>query len=237
MKVETFSHTIKVASTAWSNKTVIVVDVLRATTSIICAIKNGAKQVVPAGDAGEAVSISSRLGGGCVLAGERGGLRLNGFALGNSPFEFSPENVAGKSVVLSTSNGTGTINTVQDAKHVLIGAMINRTAVAKKALELGEDVIIACAGTDGHVSADDICAAGAIADALARNAGAPLEMSDLTLICSMIYADWLSGRADLSMTKHYALLQRMGFEQDVEFCFKQDLTDVVPVYKNGIIVN
>ena len=143
--------------------------------------------------------------------------------------------MAGKSVVFSTTNGTVAIHAVQDAKNVLIGGMINRTAVAKKALSLGEDIIIACAGTDGLVSADDICAAGAIADALVRNASAPLEMSDLTLICSMIYADWLGGRADLSMTKHYAYLQKMGFEKDVEFCFKQDLTDVVPVYENGII--
>ena len=235
MRVDTFSHTVKVASNSLANKTVIVVDVLRATTSIICAIKNGANQVVPSTDAGSAVAISSRLGGGCVLAGEKGGFKINGFALGNSPFEFSPENVAGKSVVVSTTNGTVAIHAVQDAKHVLIGGMINRTAVAKKALSLGEDIIIACAGTEGLVSADDICAAGAIADALVRNASTPLEMSDLTLICSMIYADWLSGRADLSMTKHYAYLQKMGFEKDVEFCFKQDLTDVVPVYENGII--
>ena len=235
MRVDTFSHTVKVASNSLANKTVIVVDVLRATTSIICAIKNGANQVVPSTDAGSAVAISSRLGGGCVLAGEKGGFKINGFALGNSPFEFSPENVAGKSVVFSTTNGTVAIHAVQDAKHVLIGGMINRTAVAKKALLLGEDIIIACAGTEGLVSADDICAAGAIADALVRNASTPLEMSDLTLICSMIYADWLSGWADLSMTKHYAYLQKMGFEKDVEFCFKQDLTDVVPVYENGII--
>ncbi len=235
MRVDTFSHTVKVASNTLSNKTVIVVDVLRATTSIICAIKNGANQVVPAADAGSAVSISSRLGGGCVLAGEKGGFKINGFALGNSPFEFSPENVAEKSVVFSTTNGTVAIHAVQDAKHVLIGGMINRTAVARMALSLGEDIIIACAGTDGLVSADDICAAGAIADALVRNSSVPLELSDLTLICSMIYADWLGGRADLSMTKHYAYLQKMGFEKDVEFCFKQDLTDVVPVYENGII--
>jgi 2-phosphosulfolactate phosphatase len=234
MRVETFSHTVKVASNSISNKTVIVVDVLRATTSIICAIKNGAKQVVPVEDAGSAVTISSRIGG--ILAGEKGGFKINGFALGNSPFEFSQENVAGQSVVFSTTNGTVTIHAVQDAKHVLIGSMINRTAVAKKALSLGEDIIIACAGTDGFVSADDICAAGAIADALVRNASGALEMSDLTMICSMIYADWLSGRADLSMTKHFAYLQKMGFEKDVEFCFQQDITDVVPVYENGIIV-
>ncbi len=236
MRVDTFSHTTKVASSSLANKTVIVVDVLRATTSIICAIKNGATQVIPTQDAGTAASISGRLGGGCVLAGERGGFKLAGFALGNSPFEFSPENVQNKSVVFSTTNGTVAIHNVQDAKNVLIGAMINRTAVAKKALALGEDIIIACAGTDGLVSADDICAAGAIADALARNSKEPLEMSDLTLICSMIYADWLSGRADLSVTKHYAYLMKMGFQEDVEFCFKQDLTDIVPVYKNGIIV-
>ena len=113
--------------------------------------------------------------------------------------------------------------------------MINRTAVAKRALALGDDILIVCAGTDGAISADDLIAAGAIADAVCRHAAGPVEAIDITKVCCMLYADWQEGRADLSATFHYARLVRLGFTDDVRFCFTPDVTDVVPVYENGII--
>ena len=161
----------KMISSHISGSTVIVVDVLRSTSCITMAVKNGAERVIPAVDPGEAASIAGRLGiRDCVLAGERGGIKLPDFNRGNSPAEYSAENVQGKTVVISTSNGTAAIHGSSAAKDVLIGAMINRTAVAKRALALGDDILIVCAGTDGAISADDLIAAGAIADAVCRHA-------------------------------------------------------------------
>lgn len=226
----------KMISSHISNSTVIVVDVLRCTTSITVAVQNGAERVVPATDPGEAASLAGKLGArDCVLAGERGGIRLQDFDLGNSPEEYSPENVQGKTVIISTSNGTAAIHGSSAAKDVLIGAMINRTAVAKRALSLGSDILIICAGTEGGISADDLIAAGAIADAVCRNATTPIAATDIVKVCCMLYADWVEGRADLSATYHYARLIELGFEADVRFCFTEDTTDVVPVYENGII--
>lgn len=236
MRIDTIPQYNKVLSSHLSNCTVIVVDVLRASTSIIWAVKNGAQQVIPTADAGEAAAMVNKLDlHDCVLAGERGGEKLMGFDMGNSPEEFNQKTVMGKTVVINTTNGTAAIHGVSSAKNVLIGAIINRTAVAKKALELGDDVIIVCAGTDGMVSADDICAAGAIADAILKHAAMPCTPTDFTIVCATLYQDWLDGRIDMSKTRHYARLIELGFKADAEFCFKQDMTDVVPKYAHGII--
>lgn len=236
LKIDTIPLYSKLPVNQLSGCTVIVVDVLRASSSIITAIMNGAKRLVPASDAGDAASLAMRLGSrDCVLAGERGGLKLPDFAIGNSPAEFTAAAVGGKQVIMSTTNGTEAINSVKAAKTVLIGAMINRTAVARRALELGDDILIVCAGTAGRISADDLCAAGAIAEAMNGISAKPLTPTDFTMVCCMLYADWREGRADLSVTDHYSRLVRLGFEDDVKYCFTQDITDVVPVYDGGVI--
>ncbi len=125
--------------------TAIVVDLLRASTTIICAIKSGAKQVIPFPDAGDAVAIANRLGGERVLGGERGGVKIPGFDLGNSPLEYTPAAVANKTVLLSTTNGTGAIQAAAAARRLYIGALINRSAVAQAAARASQDIVIVCA--------------------------------------------------------------------------------------------
>ena len=238
MRVDVYNYSNKLNDHRISNSTVVVVDVLRATTSIIWAIKNGAEKVVPAQDPGEAAAMAIKLGSReCVLAGERGGVKMPGFHLGNTPMDFTGDIVSDKTVIISTTNGTEAICGVRSAKNVLIGAMINRTAVAKSAVEFGNDIIIMCAGTEGQLSADDVCAAGAIVEAVSRVSEGGAKANDLALIACLVYSDWVNGNADLSDTMHYSRLVRLGFEEDVEFCFKADVTDVVPVFKNGIITN
>ncbi len=236
MKIDTLPLYTKLPASQLSNCTVIVVDVLRASSSIITAIMNGASRIVPATDPGEAAAFAISLGAkDCVLAGERGGLRLPGFALGNSPAEFTAEAVREKQVIMSTTNGTEAINSVKAAKTVLIGGMINRTAVAKRALEIGDDVLIVCAGEEGRISADDLCAAGAIARAMNVASASPLAATDFTLVCCMLYIDWIEGRVDLSVTEHFARLIGLGFADDVKYCFTRDITSVVPEYSAGVI--
>lgn len=236
MKIDVIPVYGKVLSNHISSCTVIVVDVLRSTSCIITAVGNGATKVVPAIDPGEAAMLASRLGAqNVVLAGEREAVKLPDFDLGNSPYEFTKEAVCDRSVIISTTNGTAAIHGMSAAKEVLIGGMINRTAVAKKAVELGNDIIIVCAGTYGQISADDLLAAGSIAEAIHRMAREPMEATDITMVCCMLYADWKQGRADLSVTKHCARLISLGFEEDIKYCFSEDITEVVPVYENGVI--
>lgn len=216
--------------------TVIVVDVLRATTNMVLAIQNGSNRLIPTADAGEAAMLAGRLGArDSVLAGEQGGLKLQGFDIGNSPFEFSPDIVRGRTVIMNTSNGTAAVCSMSAAKNVLIGAMINRSAVARKAVALDDDVLIVCAGTEGAISADDLCCAGAIAEAICAESKGPVTSTDIVMVCRNLYKDFLDKQADLSSTFHWARLVELGFEKDVEFCFREDISGVVPCYQNGVI--
>ena len=146
----------------------VVIDVLRASTTMITALAHGAAGIVPVADVDEARRLAGELGPRVVLGGERGGLRISGFDLGNSPREYTAERVAGQTVVITTTNGTAALHASRDAAEIVIGAVVNRTAVAEAVRRLAGDrgvVHLVCAGTDGLVSAEDVLAAGAILDA------------------------------------------------------------------------
>lgn len=146
----------------------IVIDVLRASTTMITALARGAVRVIPVADVTEARRIASKTAGGVVLGGERGGVRIPGFDLGNSPLEYSADRVAGRTVVITTTNGTAALHASFDAAEIVVGGIVNRAAVAGtvRGLAAGRhEVHLVCAGTDGAVSAEDVLAAGAILDA------------------------------------------------------------------------
>jgi len=234
LRIKTYGSYTKLSSSHLAGRTVISIDLLRSGTSMTWALVNGATKVIPTADAAEAVSIASRMGG-CVLGGERGGVKISGFDLGNSPFEYNKEAVSGKSVVVSTTNGTGAICGTEGAANVLLGCMLNCTAVARRAVELGNDVIIMCAGTDGDISADDLYAAGAIAETIIRLSDGDARACDMTLVACMVYKSWKNDQRELSVTHHCAKLIHLGFEKDVEFCLRRDITDIVPEYRNGVL--
>jgi len=232
MKIKTIGSFAKLSSRELAEHTVISVDLLRSGTSIIWALHNGAGKVIPTSDPGEAALIASRLGD-CVLSGERGGIIIPGFTLGNSPEEFSADVVSGKNIVISTTNGTGAICAMESASALLVGAMINCDAVAKAALSIGKPVIIMCSGTEGEISADDLYAAGAIARSIAQYSDTPVEACDLTRVSVLVYESWRGG--GLEETLHYSRLEHLGFGADVKFCLKENITSVVPIYRNGVL--
>lgn len=146
----------------------VVIDVLRASTTMIAALAHGAARVVPVADVDEARRLAAEAGPAALLGGERGGVRIPGFDLGNSPLEYSAARVAGRTVVITTTNGTAALAAARGARETLVGAIVNRTAVAQSIRRLAgpdEHVHLVCAGTDGCVSAEDVLAAGAILDA------------------------------------------------------------------------
>lgn len=146
----------------------VVIDVLRASTTVITALANGADRVVPAAEIAEAKEVAAGLPPPVLLGGERGGVRIPGFDLGNSPLEYSADRVAGRTIVITTTNGTAALAASRGAREILIGAIVNRIAASKMIRRLahdGDHVHLVCAGTDGLVSAEDVLAAGAILDA------------------------------------------------------------------------
>lgn len=148
----------------------MVIDVLRASTTMITALASGAVRVIPVADVAEARRLAADAGPAALLGGERGGVRIAGFALGNSPLEYRPARVAGRTLVITTTNGTAALEASRGAREILVGAIVNRSAVAAAIRRLavpGDAVHLVCAGTDGRVSAEDVLAAGAIIDAAA----------------------------------------------------------------------
>jgi 2-phosphosulfolactate phosphatase len=151
--------------------TVVVIDVLRATTTIVYAIEAGAWEVIPCLEVDDAHTIAKQLPPDeFVLGGERHGLPIDGFDLGNSPEEYTAQAVGGRTVVLTTTNGTRAISHARQAANVLIGAFVNASAVVRQLL--GEEQIhILCAGTDDQFSEDDILLAGMLVERLQRRGG------------------------------------------------------------------
>lgn len=170
-----------VSSAALSDGAVVVIDALRATTTIVHALAAGALQVRPCLEVDEARQLAAKLAPSqVVLGGERQGIRIDGFDLGNSPTEYSANVVAGRTVIFTTTNGTRAMLHAAAAKTILIGAFVNRRAIVD-ALADEPTIHLLCAGTRGEITREDVLAAGAIVDGLAPS-GAGLQLNDQAVI-------------------------------------------------------
>ena len=225
-----------------AGRVAIVIDVLRATTTIVHALANGATQVVPCLEVTEAVEQASSLaiakdggqaGTPILRGGERAGKQIPGFDLGNSPAEYSREVVGGKTVVFTTTNGTRAMQRCRLARRVLIGAFVNFSAVCRE-LAGEERIALVCAGTDGHVTREDTLLAGAIVEDAVRNCGARLRLNDQAEIAADAWLTAVRGLTDrplgimLRDSRGGRNLIEIGQENDIEIAAQLDKFDVVP---------
>jgi 2-phosphosulfolactate phosphatase len=149
---------------------VVIIDVLRSSTTIVHALEAGASEVIPCLEVDEARQLADRLPRGkVILGGERNGLRIDGFELGNSPAEYSPHQVGGKTIVFTSTNGTRAMARARQAGRILIGAFVNVTAVARRLLGQ-QQIHLLCAGTRGQIGQDDLLLAGLLVERLCRQA-------------------------------------------------------------------
>ena len=224
----------------------VVVDVIRATTTISCALAAGAQRVIPVERVEQIDPLRSRLGGDVVTGGERGGRPIPGLDLGNSPREYTPETVGGRTVLLTTTNGTRAILAVSRAARVFVGALINAAACARTLAEAGGDVAVVCAGTEGEAALDDTLAAGVILRKLIERVG-PIQLDDaarLAVGAAEAAANDLPAavRASAAARK----LERIGLASDLddvvrvdrldvvgEVCRSESLVEIVPCRING----
>lgn len=218
------------------DKVAVVIDVLRATSTIITALYNGCKEVIPMAEIEEAVNISKNYEKDTfILGGERNAEKIEGFHLSNSPWEYSREQVEDKTVLITTTNGTRAITKAADAKEVVLASFINITAICDYVAALGQDIAIICAGTLGKFSADDTLVAGALICGL-HNKDIPLQLDDLGMTAELMYEH---SRNDLhgilSKTRHYSKLKELGLERDLDDCLKLDTAPIVPIYSDGIV--
>ncbi len=216
--------------------TAVVIDVLRASATIVTAVANGCDRIVPTNEATEAVAFKRVSEGNVLLCGEIAAQKVSGFDLGNSPLEYTQDVVENKLLMLSTTNGSVAIKSCAAAEDVLIGSFINAGAVAKKAVELGRDVSLVCAGTKGKFSFDDILAMGCILSKM-QAIKEDIQTDDLGLLSVKLYEaskdDILSGLEGYS---HYEYLKQLKLYDDLEYCTRIDMFDIVPIYNEGVIV-
>lgn len=238
MQINTYAVYDGVAERELDGAAVIVIDVLRATSTIITAIENGCRAVIPVSEVEEAVGRYREMNdpGKVLLGGERNMLRIDGFHLSNSPLDYTREAVFDKTVIMTTTNGTAAIRKAYYADIVLIGALRNASAAASAAANAGcGSITLLCAGTRGRYSTDDIIAAGAIINRLAEIVP-DIRYDDLSYEAANIYRQCrnnIAGR--LEPTLHYSALKNAGFTDDLRFCLDTDRTDVVPYYHNAVI--
>ena len=167
----------QVAPEELAGATAVVMDVLRASTTIITALEAGAREVIPCLEIEEAQAAAAEfLPGEVLLGGERHGRRIEGFDLGNSPAGYTPDVVAGKTLIFTTTNGTRALGRCRLAQRVLVGAFVNATAVVDELLGV-DRIFLMCAGTEGQLSRDDFLMAGFLVDRLERQGGATYELN------------------------------------------------------------
>lgn len=212
--------------------TAIVVDVLRATSVIITALKNGARSVVPVQTVEEALMTKKKLEQ-VVLGGERKAQKIEGFDLSNSPLEYTHTAIHDKNVVLTTTNGTLAITRSSAAKKVYIGAFLNAKAVSRKVLEEESDVVIVNSGTNGQFSMDDFITSGALIHEMVKEKEA--ELTDIARTALFVYESHPDLLSYVKEAKHYKVLENLGLQKDLEYCFQKDLLEAVPEFKNGVV--
>jgi 2-phosphosulfolactate phosphatase len=215
---------------ALPGSTVLVVDVLRASTTIVTALGNGCAGVVSVADPTEAHRRAGALGAGALLAGERKGLMIDGFDLGNSPLEMTRERVGGKTLIFTTSNGTQALLATRAAAAVGVAALINLSAAAAWAHAGGRDVTVVCAGEVGRVSLEDKVCAGLLVDSLLGYEPAA-ELTEAARDAVEVGRDYRKEPARLAEDSSWGRhLTAAGRAADLSACLVLDTTTLVPVY-------
>ena len=216
------------------DKNVVVLDVLRASSTITVALNNGAREIIPVASIESAVKISGSLFGEVTLrGGERNGKTIEGFNLGNSPLEYSEAAVKGKSIIYCTSNGSVAMARSRYARTLIVGSFLNLTAVVDFIRDENKDFLFICAGrinTIGYFSLEDAVCAGMMIQKLMKFESLELILSDSAKAALALYKSF--GRSILKMLKtceHGKYLIEIGFTDDLKICAAVDSVPVLPV--------
>jgi 2-phosphosulfolactate phosphatase len=236
MKLNVFLSQIITDELFFTGKTTVVIDVLRATSTIVTAISNGAKEIVPVATIEFAVKVSGGMfGGQTLLGGERNTKKIEGFALGNSPLEYSKDVVDGKSIVFYTTNGTKAIAKARYSDNLILCSFLNISAVANHLIKLNNDIEIVCAGRNNYFSIEDSVCAGMLVTKI-KNHYSDLELNDSAKASIILYEKFSKNIPKMMRTADHAkLLLGNGFEADLDYCSKIDLLDTIPYYSNGVL--
>lgn len=214
-----------------NNKAVVVVDVLRATSSMVTGLANGLQAIKPVATLDECKKLSAE---GYITAAERGGKKVEGFDIGNSPFSYMAVELVGQKVAITTTNGTLAISKSTSADHILIGAFLNIKAVADRLRSINKDVIIFCAGWQGSVNLEDTLFAGALIEILSNEF--ELSTDDAKMSKSLFQANKGKLLETVANSAHAKRLEKFGVIKDIEFCVRFDEYSIVPYLADGELI-
>jgi len=234
MKVDVRFTVPELDSGELNGTTAVVVDVVRATTTLTAALAQGAGAVFPAESAEEAIRLLQSLGReDTLLCGERKGVRPEGYDLGNSPSEFTADVVKGKRLIMATTNGTRALRAVEDADRVVAAAFVNLGAVAK-AIAGDDRVLVVCAGRSDQFALEDAACAGALLLRL-QDEGVALEPGDGARSAMTLAGAQPLDRDFLASTRAGRLLVDVDLAADLEWCARLDTLPVVPVFEDRAV--
>jgi 2-phosphosulfolactate phosphatase len=219
-----------------SNAIVVIIDVLRATSTICTALDNGAKCVIPVDSVAKCIELARQIGG--ISAGERDGKIAEGLEHGNSPFEYPPEFVKGKTLVLTTTNGTKLLHIALEkgAGHIVTGSFPNLSAVCHYLTSQQQPVILGCAAWKDRINIEDLLFAGAVINQVKKNFDINCDSSR---IAETLYANAkrnLFGFMKSKNASHYRRLSGYGLEKDIRYCLTPDGANVLPFYEDGKLI-
>lgn len=234
MQVDVIASVNEVKAERMTEKTVIVIDVLRATSTIVAALAFGCSAIVPIETVQQAGQLQM---GDDVLGGERFCQKIAGFHYGNSPAEYSTPDIAGKRVILTTTNGTLAIHRSRRASRLFAGCMLNARACAKAAFAEKRDVAIVCAGTHGSFCLEDGLCAGLLVRHLQQLGERETEANDLGIAMRLAFDAAEDRLVDILLAcPSGKRLDGLGHRDDVRFCSQRDRFDLVPVWDGQALI-
>ncbi len=219
------------------DRTVVVIDILRATSVMVYAISCGAKEIIPVITPEEAFQLAKTFPRNTILlGGERESNRIEGFDLGNSPREYTSEKVEGKRLILTTTNGTRAFHSVSSAAEILVGSFFNATATAQRCLEGERDLLLFPSGDQGGFSLEDTVCGGMLIDRIVRKVKKPVTLTDTSYSAHILFQRFEANLVEaFYLSSHGKELVDRGHEEDLPYCAQIDINDVVPVYEEGVI--
>ena len=220
-----------------SNSIIVIIDVLRATSTIATALHNGAKDIVPVDSVADCIRIGRELN--CITAGERDGKVAEGLQYGNSPFEYPEEFVKGKTLVLTTTNGTKLLHMAhaRGAKEIITGSFPNLSVVCDHLLQQNKNVILACAAWKGRVNLEDTLFAGSVISRIGSNFTIECDSSQMAeSLYNAALPDLYEFMKERNAT-HYHRLTKYHLEKDIRYCLIPDSAPALPLYMEGKLVN
>lgn len=232
-----FSHDYVDSELELKDKNVVVIDVLRTSTTMVTGLANGAKEIIPTESIAAAGMIGRNSEGQALLCGEKNAKIIEGFNLGNSIKEYNEEVVKGKILVFNSTNGTPSLIKSKFARNCAVLGFVNMTRVVSFLKELKEDFIILCAGKDGDFSLEDTVCAGMLVSELLEAAGKnSYVLTDSSMGASKLYSAYKKDILKmLHETEHGKFLVSLGFEDDLVACSQVDKYNMLPLLRSGVI--